>query len=227
MEYAFQGLPQIYTHGPAKKNPDIVNKNFTRDSIPQLCGVYGIEKKERLHMSRLTLRFAFGSIALLTLAACSGDSAPAPDQTMQQFMANEVQVTADIYWGAVGSVSELIEGEPVFREYQPETDEEWAAIAAAAAKLREQGELLATAAYSADRDDDWLVFAQGMQDSAGRAEQAALAKDREAVFEAGGIVYNVCTACHQVYPPANLPDGFSEADLRPTQDATLEQYRTQ
>ena len=173
-------------------------------------------------MARLAKIIGFGPIVLLTLSACSGGETPAPDMTLQQFMALEVQPTADIFWRAVGSVSELIENEPVYREYQPETDEAWAEVAAAAVKLREHGELLATPAYSAGRDDDWLVFAQGLQDAAVLAEQATLGRNREAMLEVGGTIYNVCAACHMVYPTAELPYGMSEPENRPMQDQAVE-----
>lgn len=146
------------------------------------------------------------------LASCADEPADLPYGTAQQFMANEVQPTAEIYWNAVGAVSELVDGEPVFREFEPQTDEEWAAVAAAAAKLREHGQILA-GPYAEGRGADWLDFAQGLQDVATQAEQAALAKDPEAVFEVGGTVYNVCTACHQSYPPEELPDGTTVDDL--------------
>ncbi len=170
------------------------------------------------------------------LASCSGEPADLPHGTTQQFMANEVQPTAETYWNAVGAVSELIDGEPVFREFEPETDEEWAAVAAAAVKLREYGEVLATPAYAEGRGQDWLDFAQGMQDVARQAEQAALDKSPEAVFEVGGTIYNVCTACHQAYPPAELPEGVTVDDLgsdaaetgnRPSADQSLEEYQQQ
>lgn len=176
-------------------------------------------------MARLASRFVLGLVFTLALAACGDSDVPVPEQTTQQLMALDVQPTADIFWGAVGSVSELIDGVPVYREYQPETDEEWAAVAAAAAKLRDHGKTLATPAYSTGRADDWLVFAQGLQDVATRAEQVTLAKDREAMLEVGGTLYNVCAACHRFYPAAEIP---FDADLgnRPMQGLTPEQLQS-
>lgn len=160
------------------------------------------------HLARLS------SLApLILLAACSQEPADLPHGTPQQFMANEVQPTAEVYWNAVGAVSELIDGEPVFREFEPQTDAEWAAVAASAVKLREFGEVLASPAYAEGRGEDWLDFAQGLQDVSRRAEQAALDKSPEAVFEVGGTIYNVCSACHQAYPPAELPEGATVDDL--------------
>jgi hypothetical protein len=69
-----------------------------------------------------------------------------------------------------------------------------------------------------------------MQDVARLAEQAALDNSPDAVFEVGGTLYNVCTACHQSYPPAELPAGMSVDDMatgntRPSADQSLEEYQ--
>lgn len=160
---------------------------------------------------------------LAALASCGQDAAEMTHGTPQQFMANEVQTNAEVYWNAVGAVSELIDGVPVFREFQPETDEEWATVAAAAVTMREHGEVLASPAYSDGRGDDWMDFAQGLQDVARQAEQAAIDKSPEAVFEVGGTIYNVCTACHQAYPPAEeeaeAPTAATPAAAAPTAQA--------
>ena len=60
-------------------------------------------------------------------------------------------------------------------------------------------------------------------------EQAAADKDVDGVFEMGGTVYAVCTACHQVYPPADLPEDVSPEEaaadtVRPSSYETLEEY---
>lgn len=165
----------------------------------------------------------------LALASCGDEPVEMPYGTAQQFMANEVQPTAEIYWGAVGSVSELVDGEPVFREFAPETDEDWEQVRLSAVKLREFGEVLASPAYADGRGDDWQDFAKGLQDVAGLAEQAAADKSTDAVFEVGGTIYAVCSACHQVYPPADLPEDVSAEEaaadtVRPSGNESLEEY---
>ena len=176
------------------------------------------------HLARL----APLALAGVGLASCGEEPVDLPYGTAQQFMANEVQPTAEVYWNAVGAVSELIDGEPVFREFEPQTDEEWQRVADAAIKMREYGEVLASPAYAEGRGDDWMDFAQGLQAVSRQAEQAAIDKSPEAVFEVGGTLYNVCTACHQSYPPADLPAGTTVDDInRPSPDETLEEYRAQ
>jgi hypothetical protein len=152
---------------------------------------------------------------LALLASCAQEPAELPYGTAQQFMANHVQPTADVYWKSVGSVSELVDGEPVFREFKPETDEDWAKLRDAAVSLREYGEVLASPAYADGRGPDWLDFAQGLQDMATQAEQTAIDKSPEAVFEVGGNLYNVCTACHQAYP-AEEAEAAAEPAAEPT-----------
>lgn len=149
-----------------------------------------------------TFRTLAGTLAAaLLLASCAKEPAELPFGTMQQMMANEVQPTADIYWGAVGSASELIDGQPVFREWAPETDAEWEAVAASAAKLRTLAESMGSPAYAEGRGEGWTDFTDGLIEAATRAEQAAQSKNADAVFEAGGTLYAVCSACHQAFPP--------------------------
>ncbi|MFB0613123.1 hypothetical protein [Aurantiacibacter poecillastricola] len=164
----------------------------------------------------------------LSLAACGGQEAEAPPLgTAQQMMAQEMQPTAEVFWESVGSASELIDGEPVFREWEPETDAEWNDVHAAAVRLGELGEILMTPAYAEGRGDDWMAYSQGLVDAAAQAQEAALAKDPEAVFETGGTIYSVCSACHRMYPPEVLPEGVTVDDVaqpRPNEDLSLEEY---
>lgn len=154
----------------------------------------------------------------LLLGSCSGGEANLPYGPVQLMMANEVQPTAEGYWDSVRFVSELVDGEPVFTEYEPKTEEDWQKVEQAARHLGELGEALKTPAYSDGRGADWLVFAQGMVDVAKLAEDAAKSRDPDQVFEVGGTVYNVCSACHQQYPPAQMPP--EEASGEQARDAS-------
>ena len=146
------------------------------------------------------------------LSACSGaateEQPDLPYGTAQQMMANEVQPTAEIYWGAVKFESELMEdGTVEERDIRPETDADWERVRASAQRMGELGQALLSPAYAAPRGEDWQSFAQGLVDVSAIAEQAAVDQDPDAVFEVGGTMYNVCRACHQAYPPEELPDG--------------------
>lgn len=163
---------------------------------------------------RLTI--AAGTLAAaLLLASCTKEPVDLPYGTVQQMMANEVQPTADIYWGAVGSASELVDGQPVFREWQPETDAEWQAVAASAVKLRDLANTLGSPAYAEGRAEGWTDFTEGLAQAATRAEEAAKTKNADAVFEAGGTPYSVCSACHQAFPPEVTEQGAEPVDMTP------------
>lgn len=198
---------------------DIVNDNAYGSGTP-------LGKRED-SMSRIRTALPDTIIlgACLALAACGGEpEADLPLGTAQQMMAGEVQPAADVYWQSVRSVSELVDGEPVFTDFRPETDAEWEEVRAAAARLGELGAIMQQPGYAEGRGDDWIVFSQGLVDLAGQAEEAAVAQDPDAVFEAGGLVYNVCQACHLNYPPANMPEGVEESEIRPAEGVTLEDY---
>jgi hypothetical protein len=139
------------------------------------------------------------AVGLLT--GCNG-APEAPEKTAQQLMAEDVQPTAQIYWDAVRYESTLVDGVAVQRDIRPETDAEWQRTRDAASRLVELANLLKTPAYAAGRNDDWVQFASSLAEAAQRAEQAADARDVDKVFETGGLIYSVCSACHQFYPPA-------------------------
>jgi hypothetical protein len=120
---------------------------------------------------------------------------------IKELMAQRVQPTAQTYWDAVRFVSD----ETGDHDIRPRTDAEWEKTRKAAADLAAFGEQLKTEPYTEGRAADWTQFAQALVDVSKLAEQAAAAKDADKVFEVGGTVYSVCSACHQVYPPSATP----------------------
>lgn len=146
----------------------------------------------------------------LFLAACGDEAADSTAgetgfvqaRTIQQLMANVVQPTADIYWQSVRYVSD----ETGNHDIRPETDADWLATRTAAANLSEHGNLLMTPLYAEGRGQDWMDFSRGLVEIGLQAEQAAIDRDVDAVFEVGGNLYNVCRGCHQLYPPAEMPE---------------------
>jgi cytochrome c556 len=151
-----------------------------------------------------------GLIAAAALAALLGacNQGPAtPEKTVQQLMAQDVQPTAEIYWNAVQFISD----ETGDHDIKPETDADWAKTKAAAVKLQELAALLRTPGYTEGRGEDWTTFANSLTDVAKLAEQAADAKDPDKIFEVGGTMYNVCSACHQVYPATTGPEAEEQA----------------
>ncbi|NJO12580.1 MAG: cytochrome c, partial [Gammaproteobacteria bacterium] len=83
-------------------------------------------------------------------------------------------------------------------EKHPKTDEEWSTYRNAAAVLIESGNLLMLDGRAQDQDD-WMKTSRGMSDAAATVLEAAEAKDVEAYFNAGGALYEACTACHSKY----------------------------
>jgi hypothetical protein len=150
--------------------------------------------------------------ALLALLAACSQGGEQPEKTIQQLMANEVQPTAEVYWDAVRFESVLEDGQPVERDIKPETAEDWTRVKTAATKLGELGELLQTPGYAEGRGEDWSQFSKSLVEVSQLAAQAAEEQSTDKVFEVGGTIYSVCSACHQVYPPAEgLPgDGAAE-----------------
>ena len=149
------------------------------------------------------------AIACAALLAGCEQAPPPPERTAQQLMADVVQPTAEVYWDSVQFISD----ETGDHDIRPETDADWAKTKAAAVKLGEYGELLKTPGYTEGRGEDWTTFANSLIEVSKLAEQAADAKDPDKVFEVGGTVYSVCSACHQVYPATTGPEAEDGATV--------------
>lgn len=146
-----------------------------------------------------------GALALVALAGCSGQQSTEPADT-KAMMNQHVQPEAQLYWQAVQYISD----EKGAREIVPKNDAEWNRTVEAARKLKALGETLKQPAYAQGKGADWQDFAQGLVDASGQAEAAALSRKPEQVLEAGGTLYNVCSACHETYMKS--PGGLAPAD---------------
>jgi hypothetical protein len=114
--------------------------------------------------------------------------------TTKQLMSWIIDPNATAIWNSVGSITT----EKGTEERHPKTDEEWAAFRNAAATLIESGNLLMLDGRAVD-NDQWMATSRGMADAAATVLEAAEAKDVEAYFDAGGVLYEACTACHSKY----------------------------
>lgn len=139
----------------------------------------------------------FSVAALLLCGGCSGQDAP-PAADVKGEMLQHVQPAAQTYWSAVQYISD----EMGQREITPQTDAEWNEVVEAARKLKDYGAVLKKPEYAVARGTDWQDYANGMIEVAGEAEAAALSHSPERVLEVGGTLYNVCSACHEVYMPS-------------------------
>lgn len=142
------------------------------------------------------------ALALLGLPGCT--DAPEPSRfaavaDARQLMLSVIEPAAEVYWDAVG----VIMDEEGTRHIEPRTEGEWEAVENAAFVLAESGNLLLLEERAQGRDP-WRAMSRGMIEIGRRAVAAARARDPDAVFEAGGDVYLVCTGCHAVYATETL-----------------------
>ncbi len=117
-----------------------------------------------------------------------------PVGDMKETMDWVLDPAADVIWGFAGYVT-TAEGEI---DLAPKDDEDWAQVKHAAWVLAESGNLLMVPGL-AEEGGDWLEYSEGLRMMGGRLIEIAESQDPEALFEAGGHLYNICLACHQAY----------------------------
>ena len=151
------------------------------------------------------------ALTLLAALGCTDAPEPSPFAAVadsRQLMLSVIEPAAEVYWDAVG----VIMDEEGTRHIEPRSAGEWEAVENAAFVLAESGNLLLLEDRVQDRDH-WRAMSRSMIEVGRRAVEAARARDPDAVFEAGGEVYLVCTGCHAVY---------AAETLRPSYDADPE-----
>lgn len=152
--------------------------------------------------------------ALLLVFVLAGCSAPeqtvTPYQstaTIHDFMYWALEPAADVIWDSAGVIV-TEEGETDLR---PTTQEGWDHVRNSATLVAEAGNLLMMPGYRAD-ELDWIEYSQGLIRTGLQAREAALAKDADALFDAGGAIYNVCRACHNKYAMSGESGGESDRE---------------
>jgi hypothetical protein len=144
-------------------------------------------------------------LGLVLLFGCSPPPPPAPAAAtppsdtvlnLKQLMEWVIDPTVDVIWDSVKSISTQ-EGT---KEISPQTDEQWTAVRNAAATLSEAGNLLMLPGRARDQEA-WVAAARALVRTSEKALKAAEAKDKDAVFAAGGDIYTVCRGCHVQYAP--------------------------
>ena len=145
-------------------------------------------------------------LCAMILSACGSSQAPPapaaetsgtpfhPVASVKDLMNWVIDPNSDVLWGSVGTII-TAEGR---EELQPITDEQWATLRNAAAVVAESGNLLMMKGRAIE-EDEWMKAARAMLDAASLAVQATEAKDKDALFDAGGTLYEACTACHSRY----------------------------
>lgn len=144
-------------------------------------------------------KLLFAAICAGLLAGCSPakkDEAAAYNTTldMKEVMGHVVDPAAQAIWRSSGFV-DTAKGT---RNLRPTTDEGWEAAETGAVGIVEAGNLLKLPGRARD-DGDWMKFATRLSEAGLLNLTAIAAKDDNAMFEAGGKLYEVCTACHEKY----------------------------
>ena len=136
-------------------------------------------------------------LVLRAMAGCSSastDTPYAPTVSQYQFLTDYLEPESDVIWDSAGAII-TVEGEVGL---QPRTEEGWRKVVHAATVVAEGGHLLMMPGLAVDAAD-WNEYAQGLTRAALQAKRGARAQDADALFDAGGAIYNVCRACHNQY----------------------------
>ena len=136
---------------------------------------------------------------LIAICAACGEQEtrqvfPKATGSTYQMMTSYLEPSADKIWGSAGFI--ITEDGEV--DLQPTTEEGWLSVINAATVVAEGGNLLLIDGYSPN-ESDWDAYSKGLTLAALKARQAAQNEDADALFEAGGEIYNVCRACHNRY----------------------------
>ena len=140
--------------------------------------------------------FLAGAGAALLLAACAPPSPYRPVATVKQIMEGIIDPAADVVWGSVGTIITVAGVE----EIAPKNDAQWERVEHSALTIAETANLLLIGPRAKDQSD-WVEMAQALTHAALAAMKAAEARDPEALFSAGGTLYETCRQCHERYPP--------------------------
>jgi len=115
-----------------------------------------------------------------------------------------VEPAAERIWDSAGTII-TAEGRT---ELAPTTDAGWDDVLEHATILAEAANLLMLPGRG-PAGPDWIAYARGLHTTARQALAAAEARDADALFEAGGRIYEACVACHAQYwlPAADTTSG--------------------
>jgi len=143
---------------------------------------------------RTTLFLLPASAAFVLAGACSPRPAFKPVASVKQLMQATIEPSAEVVFEAVGTIISAGGVE----EIAPKSDEEWATVRNNALTLAESGNLLMIGDRARDKRD-WMKMSQALVDVGVTALKAAEARNPEALFQAGGEIYEVCQQCHTRY----------------------------
>jgi len=140
-------------------------------------------------------------LVLLVLAIAGCRRTPQPDGTasMQVYAS-----TKDIIDAIVAPDSQAIFDAVGYENGQltraPHGDDQWNRLRLQALSIAEAGNLLMMRSRAKDAGD-WMTFAHRMSVKAAAVADAASSTDPDRFLNAGGELYETCTACHMKYGP--------------------------
>jgi hypothetical protein len=129
-------------------------------------------------------------VGLVSGAGCSKTELT-PIATVEQIMETTVEPVSNKVFDAAAWENGVQVG-------GPKTDDDWKMVEANALMLAETGNLLLMGSRMKDQTG-WVTRTQAMMDAATAAAKAAAAKNTDAVFVAGGKIYQSCAGCHLQY----------------------------
>jgi hypothetical protein len=134
------------------------------------------------------------SVAGCQRAGVRQDGAPLkPVATVRQVMEGIVIPYSQAIFDAVAYTNgELVKA--------PASDDDWFRLQTRAVAVAEAGNLLMMAPRARD-NETWMALSRDMNDKAADVAQAAASKNADRLLDAGGALYETCTACHNKYVP--------------------------
>ena len=143
-------------------------------------------------------KFCLAILCVASLLCGCGSSEPTTEfkavATTQDVMESLVAHMAQEVWN---SVSVEIDKDGV-HEHKPQNKDEWQEVAYAARGLAESSSLLLYEGRLEDQGD-WKQYIEDLTATSLVAAKAADDQDPDALMQAGGDIYEVCTKCHEAY----------------------------
>ena len=200
-----------------------------RQIAAALCSaVLGFMALSSLAIAALTQPAAAPATRATLVAASSTATSRQVYSSIKELMESIVDPSADVLWGAVGTV---VDKEKGIVELRPKTQEEWLDVRRAAVRIIEGGNLLMMpgreAAPAGTKSETPGVelepaqiaalikkdrksfdgFARALQLLGLEAVRASDAKNADLLIDIGGRMENVCESCHQTfwYPQVSAP----------------------
>ena len=143
------------------------------------------------------LRRCLVAVVAVCALGCESPQPPAPYELatgIAELMEWVLEPAADAVWDSAGQIIT----DAGVQDLAPTTEAGWDQVRNQAALISELGNLLMMPHFAQDRPD-WTEISRGLVRAGARVRRAVEARDAEALFDAGGLLYQVCVSCHQIY----------------------------